>query len=267
MMVFWRTQKGVNMNVFGYSRISSDGQETNTSIKSQNDAIRAFCKSKNWTLVRVFSDTSTGSNINRPALSEMLTEINDKGIGAVIVARIDRLSRSTIDGLTLIEKWEKQNIGFISIQEAIETNTPVGKACLGVLLSFSQLERNIIRERMAKGKQQRIREGKRCSGYIYGYTWSGRGADKRLVPVAEEAAVVQLIFKLATKLNSNQAIADHLNAKGYRNRRGKEWSTFSVRRILQNKTYSGTLKYGSREYKSDLEKIVSPYTWNRANDA
>jgi site-specific DNA recombinase len=253
------------MNLIGYVRISSESQEDNTSIETQVEGIENYCKAKGWNLVQIFVDVCSGKDFNRPEFTKMMEMINKDEINGVMVFKYDRLSRSPVDGRNFTDELEKKDIAFLSVQDNIDTSTPMGKAMFTMMLTFAEMERSIITERMQNGKRQRIKEGKKCNGFVYGYRWEGKGSGKRLVPVDEEAAVVKDIFKMAIRVGCHQTVADLLNDKRLKTRRGNQWTRFAVRKILKNKTYMGTLKYGENEYRGDHKPLISRYIFNKIN--
>ncbi|MDD3394070.1 MAG: recombinase family protein, partial [Anaerotignum sp.] len=151
--------------VFGYIRVSTDNQLENYSIDEQVDRLTAYCKAKDWVLVKIYTDGGfSGGNTNRPALRQMLEDIKKVDVDAVIVYKLDRLSRSQKDTLMLIEDvFLSSDVDFISINENFDTSTPFGRAMIGILSVFAQLEKDQITERFTMG---RIGRGK--AGYFHG---------------------------------------------------------------------------------------------------
>ena len=135
--------------VFGYVRVSTDNQLDNYSIEEQAERIKAYCKAKGWNLLYIYTDGGySGGNTNRPALQKMLAAIKRSEAAAVVVYKLDRLSRSQKDTLTLIEdSFLAYNTDFISINENFDTSTPFGRAMIGILSVFAQLEKDQITER------------------------------------------------------------------------------------------------------------------------
>lgn len=124
-----------------YIRVSTREQIENYSIPSQKERLEAFCKSKGWDVHDFYIDGGySGSNTDRPDLQRMLSDI--KNFDVVVVYKLDRLSRSQRDTMELIEdKFLKNDVEFVSITETIDTSTPFGRAMIGILSVFAQLER------------------------------------------------------------------------------------------------------------------------------
>ena len=116
-----------------YMRVSTQEQVENYSIEAQRERLEAYCKSKGWKIYNSYVDGGySGATLDRPALQQMLSDLDH--IDVVVVYRLDRLSRSQRDTLTLIEDYFiKNGVDFVSITETLDTSTPFGKAMIGIL--------------------------------------------------------------------------------------------------------------------------------------
>ena len=121
--------------VFGYVRVSTENQLENYSIEEQTVRIRSYCQAKGWHLLKIYTDGGySGGNTNRPALQQMLFDIKQGKADAVVVYKLDRLSRSQKDTLNLIEDYMlAAGVDFISINENFDTSSPFGRAMIGIL--------------------------------------------------------------------------------------------------------------------------------------
>ena len=148
------------MKVALYLRVSTEQQIENYSIPLQQERMKSFCKSKGWDAMTEYVDAGySGSNLDRPALKQLQKDLEDKKINRVIVYRLDVLSRSQRDTLYLIEEmFLPNNVEFISLSETIDTATPFGRAAIGVLSVFAQLERETILERLRSCHHKMVRE-------------------------------------------------------------------------------------------------------------
>lgn len=144
-----------------YVRVSTDIQVDGYSIDAQIELVEAYLKSKEWNEYYIYNDPGySGKDLNRPKIQEMMQDIRDGKIDCVLVYKLDRLSRSQKDTLYLIEEvFNKNDCGFISIRESFDTTSPFGKAMIGVLSVFAQLERETILERTRLGLKKRAEEG------------------------------------------------------------------------------------------------------------
>jgi site-specific DNA recombinase len=226
------------MNVCGYTRVSTDLQaEKGYSLEEQKERLEAFCKSKDWNLVKVYTDAGyTGSNMNRPQLQQMMAEINAYDI--VLVNKLDRLSRSQKDTLYLIQDiFTPNGCSFVSLQESFDTTTPIGIAMVGILSAFAQLERSQIKERMKMGKQGRAKKGLWHGGSRppIGYDFT----NGFLIP-NDDAPQVKLIYEMYSKGTSIRDIARYMSSH-YTNKYSSWNSIITNRNLLQNPIYIGMI--------------------------
>lgn len=237
------------MQVAAYIRVSTDKQaDKGYSLGEQEERIRAYCVSKDWDLAKIYSDGGfTGTNLDRPALQNLIKEIDAYDI--VLVNKLDRLSRSQKDTLHLIQDiFAPHGCSFVSMQESFDTTTPIGIAMVGILAAFAQLERSQIKERMKMGKEGRKKKGLWHGGYYIptGYDYK----DGLLVP-NEEADQVRLIFKMYLDNVPIRDITRYLQS--HYSTRYTSWNyAGTVRRILQNPVYIGMID----EYKGVHEPLI-----------
>lgn len=238
------------MNVCAYVRVSSSEQanEKHYSIPEQQERITNFCKAKDWNLIKIYTDGGfTGSNMNRPALQEMIKEIS--AYDGVVVYKLDRLSRSQKDTLYLIQDvFAPNGCSFVSMQESFDTTTPIGIAMVGILSAFAQLERSQIKERTRMGKEARKKKGLWHGGVNIptGYDYK----DGMLVP-NDEADQVKLIYEMYLQGTPLRDIARFLQT--HYTTRYTSWNYVgTVRRILENEIYVGMID----EYKGQHEPII-----------
>ncbi|MBR1728185.1 MAG: recombinase family protein [Selenomonadaceae bacterium] len=161
----------------------------------------------------------------------------------VLVYKLDRLSRSQRDTLYLIEEIFLPNkVDFVSMQESFDTSSPFGKAMIGLLAVFAQLEREQIKERTKMGKRVRAKAGlHHGAGFIpIGYNYQ----DGKLIVNPYEAEQVKKIYEWYLGGLSLQSIANRLHEAGYTNRYSSYSTWSSIRNILSNITYTGRLHYG-----------------------
>ena len=252
------------MNAAGYVRVSTDTQaEKGYSIGEQTERIRAYCAAMGWTIFRIYTDGGfSGSNMERPALREMIRDAEAGMFGKVVVYKLDRLSRSQKDTLTLIEDvFLPHGIDFVSMSESFDTSSPFGRASLGMMATFAQLEREQIKERMQMGRYARIKAGKYKGNGIppLGYTYR----DGFLVTEPFEAEQVRLAFSRFIAGDTPEEIARELNRTGMTHQHG-EWTARMVRKALRSRTYIGMVHYRGEWFPGLHEALVSPEDWDKA---
>ena len=253
------------MNVCGYVRVSTDNQLENYRIEEQTERIKAYCKAKGWKLVKIYTDGGySGGNVNRPALQQMLKDIHNGKINLVVVYKLDRLSRSQKDTLTLIEdEFISNNVDFISINENFDTSSPFGRAMIGILSVFAQLEKDQITERFTMG-----RIGRAKSGYYHGGSTPPTGydyEDGNLVINEYEGLQIKEIFKLFLNGQSINAIQRHMS-KHYTNKYGGWASHATVSYALRNPIYIGKVRFKGEVYDGNHEPIIDETTFNRVQE-
>lgn len=253
------------MNMAVYIRVSTQEQAIEGySIEAQKERLESYCKAKGWTLAAEYVDAGfSGANLNRPELQQMLSDISMGLFEGVLVYKLDRLSRSQKDTLYLIEDvFLKNNISFVSLNENFDTSTAFGRAMIGILSVFAQLEREQIKERTRMGLETRIKNGKKHGYAPFGY----RYVDKQLVVVPEEAEVVRDIFNLLAKEYTYKQITDYI-VKTY-----PQYEKFSsskanrVQEIAHIITYAGYVKFGNVTALGNHEPIISQELYEKVSE-
>ena len=250
------------MKVALYARVSTEQQIENYSIPLQKERIKAFCISKGWSDITEYVDAGySGSNLKRPALQQLEKDIKNGKINAVIVYRLDRLSRSQRDTLYLIEEmFLPNNVEFISISETIDTSTPFGRAMIGVMSVFAQLERETITERLRGGRFKMVRDEGLWAGGAdaspYGYTRLKRG--ELVINPAERDHVIR-IFEEYVLLKSFIKVQNKLKLEGFPELRPQR-----ITSLLKNRLYIGEVSFSGEWFKGAHEPIISVELFNEA---
>ena len=241
-----------------YTRVSTEaqGEDGKVSLPEQERMAKACIESKGWKYVKTYEDNGyTGRNTNRPGLQEMLRDIRAGKIEAIVIFKLDRLSRKQRDTLAIVEDDLLANgVDLVSLNETLDTTTPWGRAMIGILSSFNQLESDNIALRTTMGRYATAREG----GYAGGKPPLGyRAENGHLVIVPEEAEIVRKVFELRSHGGTLQGIADKLNELGYRSKKGKEFKHSAIQTILGNEdTYRGNYRYGKEMCENTHEAIL-----------
>ena len=240
-----------------YLRVSTEAQfEDGYSIAEQKERLLAYCKAHGWVVVAIYVDPGhSGSNLKRPGITALMEAVEKKTADAVLVYKLDRLSRSQKDTLYLIEDvFLPNNTDFVSMQENINTATPFGKAMIGILSVFAQLEREQITERTMMGRTGRAKEGK----------WHGGGSnpigydyiDGELKVNKEEAKQVQQVYSMYLRGHTITDIS--LKMKDYRTKHG-DWSNLqTIAGVLDNELYAGTVHFRDARTPESHDAIISP---------
>lgn len=249
------------MRVALYPRVSGHEQEDNYSIPEQIDRMKKYCAARDWQIYKIYTDSGfSGSNLDRPGLQGLIKDVEKDVFDMVLVYKLDRLSRSQKDVLYLVEDvFDKHGIFFSSMTENFDTSTPFGKAILGILAVFAQLEREQIKERTMMGKDSRAQEGK-----WHGSKWVPIGYNYKddLLTINEyEAMQLKEIADLFIKKTPVRTIANMMSEKGYLHKYG-EWEAKTIRRVLANKVNIGMIKNRDKWYKGIHEAIFDQKTFD-----
>ncbi len=246
-----------------YARVSTDEQaQQGFSIDSQKERLAAYCLSQGYAGYDFYVDDGySGTNLKRPALQRLLDDIRVRRVDAVIVYRLDRLGRRQKDVLHLLEDvFEPFAVTFKSVTEPFDTGTPFGRAMIGVLAVFAQLERDTIIERTTLGRRQRIRSGLWPGGRApFGYEW--RKDEQALCPIPEQASLVQAIYQRFLRGESLSALSRWIALRSAE----RKWTHSAIRLILSRPLYAGLLV---RQEETALQgrhmAIIDADTWRAA---
>ncbi|RNB62017.1 recombinase family protein [Brevibacillus gelatini] len=257
----------VAINVAIYARVSTEEQaEQGYSIPAQLEVLRSLCKSERKIVYKEYVDAGiSGKSIDkRPALQELLRDVEEGKIQEVLVWKLDRISRKTSDLLYIVEKLNKNNVKFRSYSEKeFDTETAAGKLSIQILGVIAEFQRNTIIENVKMGMKQRARNGKWNGGNVLGYNVvevpSGKGSESVLLVNPVEAELVRKIFRMYAAGQGLRSIANQLNNEGYRTKLGNSFSTVAVKTILTNPVYIGKIRYNVREnWNEKRRKGINP---------
>ncbi|QQE80953.1 recombinase family protein [Alicyclobacillus sp. SO9] len=245
-----------------YARVSTDEQaQHGHSIDAQKERLIAYAVSQGWHEYRLYVDEGySGTSLERPALKSLLRHIEQGTIDTVVVYRLDRLSRRQRDVLFLLEDvFMPEGVVFKSATEPFDTGTPLGKAMIGILAVFAQLERDTIAERTQEGQRKRIQKGMWHGGRVpFGYDYDAQTG--KLIVNDTEARLVRAVFRKYLDHLSLSHIAEWLSAYDD----SRKWSFVTVRQLLDRETYLGNMKWGMSSKEDAHEAIISQETFERA---
>lgn len=238
-----------------YVRVSTENQLENYSIDEQTERLKAYCKAKDMPIIKFYTDGGySGGNLNRPALRQLISDIGSGLINTVVVYKLDRLSRSQKDTLTLIEdEFLSHNVDFISVCENFDTSTAFGRAAIGILSVFAQLEKDQITERFTMGRIGRAKEGYYHGGAIAptGYDY----VDGNLIVNEYEAMQVRELYERFAKGYSMYNCWLYMQSH-YTTKYGSWKSEALVQKILSNDIYIGKVKFKGVSYEGKHTPII-----------
>ena len=248
------------------------------SLHAQREACEAYIKSQaheGWrALSQCYDDPAySGASLERPALQQLLTDIDAGRVNIVVVYKIDRLTRSLADFAKLVEIFDKKRVSFVAVTQQFNTTTSMGRLTLNVLLSFAQFERELSSERVRDKVAASRRKGKWTGGGVpLGYDVT----DKKLTVNPVEAETVRTIFTRYLELKSVRRLRDDLDRQGIVSKRRKGKSGHHTGglnlthgplvHMLKNRTYLGETGHNGEWFTGEHEPIVDKETFDQVQE-
>lgn len=260
-----------------YTRKSSEEglEQSFNSLAAQREACQAFIlsqKHEGWTVLKdVYDDGGiSGGTMDRPALKQLLSDIQEGKINTVVVYKVDRLTRSLTDFAKIIEIFDSNSVSFVSVTQQFNTTSSMGRLTLNVLLSFAQFEREITGERI----RDKIAASKKRGIWMGGIVPLGYDCIKRqLIVRRPEADMVRAIFrhylrlgcltKLKQYLEQNQTRSKIRTSNAGRKYGGATYSRGALHHLLCNRIYLGEIVHGEEHFPGQHEAIVSRDLWDQ----
>ncbi len=261
-----------------YTRKSTEeGLEQDfNSLDAQREACEAYVQSQKglgWRALRKRYDDGgiSGGTLDRPALQDLLKDIEDGAVDLVIVYKVDRLTRSLMDFAKIIEAFDEKAVSFVSVTQQFNTADSMGRLTLNVLLSFAQFEREVTAERI----RDKIAASKKKGIWMGGLPPLGYDAvDKKLVINKSEAETVRRIFRTYLDLGAVRLVKEELDRSGIVTKRrvgkngrrtgGNPFSRGNLYQLLSNPLYIGQVRHQGKQYPGEHEAIIEKDTWEAA---
>ena len=263
-----------------YTRKSTEEglDQTYNSLDAQRDACESYIasqKSEGWVALRERYDDGgySGGNMERPALQRLIDDVKQGSVDIIIVYKIDRLSRSLADFAKLVDLFDEHKVTFVSVTQAFNTTTSMGRLTLNILLSFAQFERELsgerVRDKFAASRQRGIWMG---GVPPYGYDV----VERRLVQNPAEAAIVKEIYTRFIALPSMAHLLRELRNRGVTSktwtttkgihRQGKLIDKTYLYRILKRPVYAGVASHKGNHYPGQHEPIIDKVLWDQVQE-
>ena len=262
-----------------YARKSSEEglEQSFNSIEAHHEASRAFIlsqKHEGWIALDCRYDDGgfSGGNLDRPGLKQLLNDVQAKKIDAVVVYKVDRLTRSLLDFAKIIEIFDAHHVSFVSVTQQFNTTTSMGRLTLNVLLSFAQFEREITGERIRDKVAASKKKGMWMGGIVpLGYDC----AERRLVINPAEATAVRTIFRQYLRLRCVRKLKQYLDERKIRskvrtsaagkNSGGTPFSRGALYHLLNNPMYIGKISHRGISHPGQHPAIVPIELWNQVS--
>jgi len=220
----------------GYIRVSTRDQADNGhSLDAQRAKIEAYATLHGLDLsATIMDEGQSAKSLDRPGMERLLTMIRRRDVGCVVVAKLDRITRSVRDLGELIELFEKHGVEFASVNDHIDTGTASGRLVLNVMASVSQWEREAIGERTAEALAHVRSQGKRVSRWAeYGYRFDEDGG---CVEVSGEQEAIRLMVRLRSDGATLREFGERLEARGFLSRTGRRLAPSVIRAALNRRS-------------------------------
>ena len=263
-----------------YTRKSSEEglEQSFNSLEAQREACQAYVasqKHENWRALSAHYDDGgySGGSMDRPALQQLLADIDAGKVDTVVVYKVDRLTRSLADFAKIIERFDARHVSFVSVTQQFNTTTSMGRLTLNVLLSFAQFEREVTGERIRDKIAASKRKGMWMGGTLpVGYDL----CDRKLVVNAYEAAQVKRIFELYLELGCVSKLKDCLSREGFKSKvrtvrsgekaGGNSYARGALYCLLQNPIYIGKIRHRDAVYDGEHKAIIPEPLWSRVQE-
>jgi site-specific DNA recombinase len=221
------------MRAIGYVRVSTEKQaDFGVSLEAQTDKIRAMAVVHGAELVEIIVDAGeSAKSLGRPGMERLLDLVDRRAVDTVIVAKLDRLTRSVRDLSDLLERFNRADVSLVSVNESLDTRSAAGRLVLNIMTAVSAWEREAIGERTRDALHHKRARGERVGELPFGYTLGGDGV--HIAPDAAEQTIVETARELRSRGCTHRGIAAELNQRGYRTRRGGAWKFQYVSGLLK----------------------------------
>ena len=254
----------------GYVRVSTYGQvKDGYSLTYQVEEIERYCRQNELELLRVYEDRGIsgaavdeeGLTVEREGLQEMLADLKDNHVSAIVVLNTSRLWRSDMAKVLIQRELKRHKADVISIEQpnySIYTHDPNDFLVNGMLELLDQYQRLEIAMKLMRGRKKKAEQGGYAGGGVaFGY--SNRKGSKIIEVDPKQANIVRRVFELRRNhpFWSLSRLAEQLNAEGFQTRRGKRFTDVQVKRILDHESfYRGMYRYGSIVTEGQHESIL-----------
>lgn len=221
----------------GYIRVSTEGQaKDGVSLEAQEAKIRAYCELNGLTLAAIYADEGLSGKRadNRPALQEALRLLHAGKAGALVVYKLDRLARCTIDALEIAQSLDKSGASLHSLTEKLDTGSAMGRFFFTLVASLAEMERGIIAERTAAAHAHKRSKGEATGHAPFGWKLAADGST--LEADENEQETLAIIERLQAQGESQQAIVDELNKLQRPTKQGSKWQRSNLRSVLLTST-------------------------------
>lgn len=236
-----------------YVRVSTSDQAIEgISLDAQIERCQAFCKARGWKVFKIYTDAGySGGSMDRPAMKDLMNDIEQKRLTTVLFYKADRFSRNLRDLISTLDELKTKGINFTSVTEQIDTTTAMGVAFFQIIGVFAQLERGMVKERVELAFGKKINAGEALNRAPLGYVYK----EKRLIEDKESSSTVKEIFDMWAAGVHYKEISEQFSIP-----------VSTLYEIIKNPTYIGKIRYRGKLYKASHPKIIDEELFKKVNE-
>jgi site-specific DNA recombinase len=237
-----------------YVRVSTQDQaQHGFSIDAQEEALQNYAKALGYEIFKIYKDEGkSAKNLNRPEMNNLLKDAEERKFQAIFIYKLDRFSRSLKDLILTIDKLKEWGIDFVSMQDKIETASASGKLMFQIIGAFAEFERNIIGDRTSFGMERKAKEG----GFITKAPLGYKLINKQLLVDETNSEQIKQIFE--EFLNTSISLTQLAKKNGF--------TTSGIKKLLQNTTYIGKVKFANKESNGNHQPIISQQLFEQVQE-
>lgn len=267
----------IRVAIYTRQSVSENGADS-ASLKVQREAAEAYVlsqRAENWVpLADRYDDAGvSGGTTERPALRRLLADVQAGHVDVVLTYKVDRLSRSLVDFVNMIALFDRHECRFVSVTQAFDSRGSLGRLSLGIMATFAEYERALIRERTRDAIVAARRKGKWTGGCA---PWGYDIVSGKLIVNPIEAPRVAEAFKVYLEIGSLLGTAAALNERGWttkvtgtrdgKTRGGKEWNKTNLHGVLTSPLYAGRIIAGGESVVGEHAAIIDEKTWQAVQE-
>ena len=242
-----------------YVRVSTvDQAREGYSLAAQEHKLRSWASERGYIVSSVYADAGISAKdmAHRPEVLRLMQDVQSGKIDIVAIWALSRLTRSVADLYHILSVIRDSGSDLYSHTESFDTSTPIGRAMIGILGVFAQMEREVTSERVRLAMAERAAQGKRTCTDVLGYDIDG----DQLQVNDSEAIIVRFIFESYVAQQNISRIASFCFDHGYTGKRGQILKPESIRKILTRPVYAGFYSFDSKLYKGNFDPLIpAPY--------
>lgn len=249
-----------------YIRVSTlDQAREGYSLEAQEKTLRKWCDDQKHDVYDLYADCGiSGKDIDhRPDMRRLMRDAKNGCFDIVVFWALSRFTRSVSDLYDTMQNFQKWDISMVSYTESFDTSTPMGRAMIGIVGVFAQLERELTGERVKAAMWMRAEKGKRTCSEVLGYDRNGKDS---FTINKKEAEYVRFCFEKYLERKNLSEVAKLCRERGYKGKRGKSPVAYTIQVIITRPIYCGYNSFHGQLYKGNHPAIISIETYNKVQN-